>query len=428
MSNEVSSAKSGQQLKVLIVEDSITFSGILKRSILAKLDVEIELCCDYASTVECLKERRDEFFVALLDIVLPDAPDGEVVDLVVSHNIPSIVFTGEISDELRASMWSKRIVDYVQKVNFDDIEHVVGLVDRLRKNLFQKVLVADSSKSTRTLFRELLNVFNFQVVEVEDGKAALEQIETQDIHLLISGYDLPDMEGAALVKEIRKSYSKAKLPIIGFSRVAQATTTSEVLKSGANDFINSPFVPEEFYCRVANTVDTAEYIKTIKTISDNDSLTNLFTRRSLFKYGKKLFGQQKRSGATLVAVMLDIDNISAYNETYGQIVGDALIREVATVLANRFRKGDVVSRYGGDTFCVLCADMKLQYVESVFKELTAKIAKDAIEIGEYQLNVTVCAGINTLVGDNLEDMVVGAEKLLREAKKKGPGKVECGAV
>ncbi|WP_419783712.1 diguanylate cyclase [Maridesulfovibrio sp.] len=425
MSNNIQCPDSGRSVKVLIVEDSITFAGILKRSIQAKLNVEIELCRDYASTVECLKNRKDEFFVALLDIVLPDAPDGEVVDLVVSHDIPSIVFTGEISDELRATMWSKRIVDYVQKVNFDDIEHVVRLVDRLRKNIFSKVLVVDDSSTNRSLFHDLLKVFNFKVVESADGKSALDMVD-DEIQLVIAGSDLPDMHGAEFVKELRKKYPKSKLPVICFAGERDASITADVLKAGANDFINSPFATEEFYCRVANTVDTVEYIDTIKKISDNDSLTGILTRSSLFKYGEKLLSQQRRSQASLVAVMLDIHNLRGYNEAHGQFVGDEVIRQVAGMLSRRFRKGDVVSRYGGDAFCLLCADMKLEYVETVFKEIAADIAKTPIETGEHTINANVCVGINTLTNDSLEEMIAGAEQFLRVAKVKGAGTVECG--
>ncbi|WP_421903096.1 GGDEF domain-containing protein [Maridesulfovibrio sp.] len=174
-----------------------------------------------------------------------------------------------------------------------------------------------------------------------------------------------------------------------------------------------------------NTLDSAEYVKTIKRISDNDVLTDVFSRRALFKYGEKLFAQQKRSEASLVAVMIDIDNIKACNETYGQLVGDEVIRFVAEIIRNRFRKGDVVSRYGGDAFCVLCADMKLDYVESVFKELSANIAKDAFAIGEYKIKVTVSIGVNTSSADSLEEMISGAERLLQAAKMKGAGSIAC---
>lgn len=186
MSQESNSPGVTRPSKVLIVEDSITFAGILKRSILAKLNVEIMLFGDYASAKEYLEHSSDEFFVALLDIVLPDAPNGEIIDLVVSYNIPSIVFTGEISEELRSTMWSKRIVDYVQKVNFDDIQHVVGLVDRLKKNISRKAVIVDESDETRALFRDFLLVNNFQILEASNGNEALELVNNEKVHLVIN--------------------------------------------------------------------------------------------------------------------------------------------------------------------------------------------------------------------------------------------------
>lgn len=347
------------------------------------------------------------------------------MDFVISTGIPSIVFTGEVSDELRSSMWSKRIVDYVHKVNFDDIEHVVGLVDRLRNNVHKKVIIVDEAESNRSLFRGLLEVYNFQVLEALNGSAALDllKIEGDDVHLIIVGYYKDEKDTSSFIKEVRRIFSKSKLPIIGFSSSERANTSADLLKSGANDYIKKPFVPEEFYCRLSNTLDNAEYIKTIKTISDNDSLTGVFTRSSLFKYGEKLFAQQKRSEASLVAAMIDIDNIRGYNNSYGQFVGDEVIRQVAAMLRNRFRKGDVLSRYGGDVFCVLCADMKLEYVKSVFMELASNVASTEISVGEYKITATVSIGIHTQVVNSLDDMVAGASRILHEAKKNGPGSV-----
>ncbi|MFW5499759.1 MULTISPECIES: GGDEF domain-containing response regulator [unclassified Maridesulfovibrio] len=425
MSQESNSPGVTRPSKVLIVEDSITFAGILKRSILAKLNVEIMLFGDYASAKEYLEHSSDEFFVALLDIVLPDAPNGEIIDLVVSYNIPSIVFTGEISEELRSTMWSKRIVDYVQKVNFDDIQHVVGLVDRLKKNISRKAVIVDESDETRALFRDFLLVNNFQILEASNGNEALELVNNEKVHLVITGDQISVMDGPTTIKEIRKTHTKAELPIIGFSREGGSGLSAEFLKSGANDYIRQPFEPEEFYCRVNNTLDSAEYVKTIKRISDNDVLTDVFSRSALFKYGEKLFAQQKRSEGSLVAVMIDIDNIKACNETYGQLVGDEVIRFVAEILRNRFRKGDVVSRYGGDSFCILCADMKLEYVESVFKELAVNIAKETFDIGEYKIKVTVSIGVNTSSAESLEEMISGAERLLQAAKMKGADSIAC---
>ena len=61
------------------------------------------------------KKKKQHYSLALLDLNLPDATEGEVVDLVLSRGIPVVVFTSEINDEIREHIWSKKIVDYVLK-------------------------------------------------------------------------------------------------------------------------------------------------------------------------------------------------------------------------------------------------------------------------------------------------------------------------
>ncbi|SDL03938.1 response regulator receiver modulated diguanylate cyclase [Maridesulfovibrio ferrireducens] len=415
---------SSRPMKVLIVEDSMTFSGILKRCIKSSLNVESLVFGDYASAEEFLNNNECEFFAALLDINLPDAPNGEIVDLVVSKNIPSIVFTGELSDDLRDIMWAKRIVDYVPKENFGNIEHVINLVDRLRKNINTKVLVVDDSSTSRNLCRALLDVCNFQVIEAVNGQEGLDLINSDnEIRLVIADHYMPIMDGLTLVKEIRRKFSKSALPIIGLSGVGGATTSAYFLKAGANDYIHKPFLVEEFYCRVSHNIENSEYISTIKEMSEIDYLTGICNRRSFFKFGEKLFSQQQRSGATMVAAMIDIDEFKNCNDTYGHIVGDEVIKDVADLLASRFRKGDVVSRYGGDEFCLLCADMKPEEIKHVFDSVKDDIDNKIIKVGEHEIFVTVSIGVCSTMMPSLDEMVLVADKMLYDAKDSGRNQV-----
>ncbi|MBI9112893.1 diguanylate cyclase [Maridesulfovibrio ferrireducens] len=415
---------SSRPMKVLIVEDSMTFSGILKRCIKSSLNVESLVFGDYASAEEFLNNNECEFFAALLDINLPDAPNGEIVDLVVSKNIPSIVFTGELSDDLRDIMWAKRIVDYVPKENFGNIEHVINLVDRLRKNINTKVLVVDDSSTSRNLCRALLDVCNFKVIEAVNGQEGLDLVNSDnEIRLVIADHYMPIMDGLTLVKEIRRKFSKSALPIIGLSGVGGATTSAYFLKAGANDYIHKPFLVEEFYCRVSHNIENSEYISTIKEMSEIDYLTGIYNRRSFFKFGEKLFSQQQRHGATMVAAMIDIDEFKNCNDTYGHVAGDKVIKTVADLLASRFRKGDVVSRYGGDEFCLLCADMKPEEIKHVFDNVKSDIDNKAVKVGEHEIFVTVSIGVCSKMMSSLDEMVLVADKMLYDAKDSGRNQV-----
>jgi len=411
--------------KVLIVEDSLTFSGILKRSVSEKLDLESEVFRCYADAKAYLENSDCEFFSALLDLNLPDAPNGEIVDLVVAQQIPSIVFTGEVSDDLRDRMWAKRIVDYVPKENLGNIDHVMGLVNRLRKNISTKVLVVDDSSTSRNLCRNLLEVWNFEVLEAKDGFEALEIINSgkYDISLVIADHYMPGMDGLTLVKELRRNFSKSRLPIIGLSGVGGATTSAYFLKAGANDYIHKPFLTEEFYCRVTHNIENAEYIAMVKTLSDRDYLTGIYNRRSLFQYGEKFFAQQRRAGADMVVAMIDIDHFKNCNDTYGHDVGDEVIKKVARSLAQRFRKSDIVCRYGGEEFCILCSDTKLDEVVTVFDKIRTEIESSAIYVGKKEIYITVSIGMCGKQLGCLTEMISVADEQLYAAKKGGRNQV-----
>ena len=150
---------------VLIVEDSNLFASLLAQRVQARLGLPTERACDLHETKLRLESRPGGYFAALLDLNLPDAPNGEVVDLVTRHSVPSIIFTGSFNDEIRDIIWSKQIVDYVVKESPQTIEYIVDLLERLRRNRAIKALVVDDSRTARNLIGSLLRVHQYQVVE-----------------------------------------------------------------------------------------------------------------------------------------------------------------------------------------------------------------------------------------------------------------------
>ncbi len=116
--------------RILLVEDNKALSKLITKKMLQNLDFEVIQSYSYAE-VERELEDNDDFFIALLDLNLPDAPNGEVVDLVLSYGIPSIILTGNLDDELREEMSQKDIVDYVFKGTIEDVNYIFALIDRL---------------------------------------------------------------------------------------------------------------------------------------------------------------------------------------------------------------------------------------------------------------------------------------------------------
>ena len=104
--------------RILIVEDNKTLAKLIAKKIGAELDFEVDMAHSLSETKLFLS--RYSYFLTLLDINLPDAPNGEVVDYVIEKKNHVIVLSGNIDKEFRAKVLKKNIIDYVNKSGIND--------------------------------------------------------------------------------------------------------------------------------------------------------------------------------------------------------------------------------------------------------------------------------------------------------------------
>ncbi len=410
--------------KVLVVEDSRLFGSMLKKKIESASDFEVEWLQTYGETEQRIQSGEVDFFAALLDLNLPDAPTGEVVDLVLKLEIPVIVFTGDMTDKAREYIWSKKVAEYVLKEDSQSIDYIIYLLERLRRNINIKILIVDDSRFYRKIIRDLLQIHQYQTVEATNGNEALEMLnQNQDIAMVITDYNMPEMTGFELVKAIRATHSRDKLSIIGLSTEGSSNMSAQFIKSGANDFLNKPFGNEEFYCRITQTVVMMENIQRILDLSNKDPLTDLYNRRFFFESAYRMLASAKRDQITLSVGMIDIDFFKKVNDTYGHDIGDEVIKHLATTLNNRFRETDIVARFGGEEFCILTVNMDKDHVFNIYEELRKSIEDTTLTFGEQSLQYTVSVGVCCHVMDSIEDMIKQSDLMLYDAKEGGRNRV-----
>ncbi len=92
--------------------------------------------------------------------------------------------------------------------------------------------------------------------------------------------------------------------------------------------------------------------KELNYLAARDPLTNCYNRRILFDFMKRDFANPERLGEYCI-ILVDIDHFKAVNDTYGHSMGDSVLREVAAILQASVRKNDIVSRFGGEEFCIV---------------------------------------------------------------------------
>jgi diguanylate cyclase (GGDEF)-like protein len=410
----------------LIVEDSNVLAKVMKQTFEKRFNCEVDVASTYAEAEELLSSYADTYFCAFVDLTLPDCDTGEAVDLVIEHKVPTIVFTADISDDTQDFMWSKNLIDYVIKGDIRSIDLLVSLVERLKKNQQIKTLVIDDSPFSRKIMKRHLEARFFQVLEAANGVKGLEKFkENPDVALIIVDYNMPEMDGFEFTQKIRKKVTQREVPIIGVSGEGGSRLSSKFIKKGANDFIVKPFSADEFFCRVEQNIELIEHIKKIEQISFTDYLTGLWNRRYFLSNAKMLLGNARRSKFPIAVCMIDIDFFKKVNDTYGHEAGDLVLQRVAAVLQESFRSSDIVSRFGGEEFCVLAAGVDAEKAQKLFDDVRKNIESLKIDIDGKEISVTVSIGFQTDYMMELTDMINSADECLFKAKEQGRNRVIC---
>ncbi|MDJ0836881.1 MAG: diguanylate cyclase [Acidobacteriota bacterium] len=410
--------------KILVVDDSKAIRTLVKRKLEDELPMIVETAEDLRSTQELLEGHNRDYLMAVADLNLPDAPNGEVVDYISSKGVPSVVLTGNFDEKVRKKLYSKNIIDYLVKEGHRDLDLIVQTVKRLRSNQDYKILVVDDSRFSRRYVTKLLLRQHYRVVEAENGQDACEVIDREgDINLVITDFDMPEMDGFELIGRLRRKYGKDSIAIIGLSAREDDYLTAKFIKLGANDFLNKPFGIEEFYCRVSQNLELVELIQKIKDASNTDYLTKLFNRRYFFDSGSRNFNRAVKEGKSIALAMFDIDHFKNINDTYGHDGGDLALVEVASLLKRSFRPGDVVARFGGEEFCVLMLDVTALDAHRKLEQIRKDISNMTLHIDGRDFALTTSVGLATEADETLAQLIKTADERLYTAKQTGRNRV-----
>jgi diguanylate cyclase (GGDEF)-like protein len=414
------------KMKILVVEDSTTVTKILKHLSKQYPAIETLFASTFAQGRALYQQNKGEIFAAVVDLHLPDAPDGETVDHFLTLHIPVIVLTGNYSEMKRDQLLSKGIVDYIVKESVFSYNYVFKLVERLNKNQEIKILVAEDSKSVMLFIETLLQRQLYQVLTAQNGLEALDQLKANDdIKLLITDYHMPEMNGVQLVQNIRRNIDKSNLVIIGLSGENNGSLSAKFIKNGANDFLQKPFFHEELSCRVMHNIEELELIETIRESANRDFLTELYNRRYLFDKGGVLHTQATQKNTPLAVAVLDVDHFKKVNDSYGHRAGDTVLTILAKDLSSLFNRF-LTARMGGEEFCIVMPGLNNSQALTLLDKFRSRLANKIIEIDNDEvetdsvpIRITISAGVTNLLYGRLDHQVNFADQLLFRAKEAG---------
>lgn len=409
--------------RILVVDDSATVGMVVKNAVSNLVNIPVDLARSLSACAQLVADHPGKYLIAIVDLSLPDAKEGEAVDLVLGYGIATIVLTGSLDSETHDRISAKPIVDYVTKQSPGSIAIVQKSVQHTLRNMKSKVLIVEPDLAYRTRLKNILLTQRLQVIEADTAATALQEMEQRgDIAVVVTAYEIPDLDGVELSMKLRTNFPSTKLAILGITNSANDFSGVRFFKAGADDIIHKPFLVEEFVSRINARLDYLDSLRIIQEQANRDYLTKLYNRRYLFEMGNALFSSAKRSNIQIMIAMIDIDFFKRINDTYGHDVGDMAIVAVAQTLQKSFRSTDIVARMGGEEFCIVAVNNNAP--EETMNRMRQRIEEMPIPLNDKEaLHLTVSIGLTTTLCGTLDEMINKSDEALYKAKQSGRNQV-----
>ena len=165
------------------------------------------------------------------------------------------------------------------------------------------------------------------------------------------------------------------------------------------------------------TAELHTALEEIKTFAAIDALTGTLNRFTVEERLVAELARCERHGRRFALIMLDIDQFKAVNDSLGHVEGDRLLRTLARLVIERVRKSDVVGRWGGEEFLVICPETSLGNAARLAEDIRRSVASFDFGLGRP---CTVSQGVTVSVADDsVESIVARADQAMYAAKRAG---------
>ncbi len=407
-------------LRVVVAEQDKAVREALIDKVYDALGVYADSCNTARGVDRLLEKYPGEIVLAIVDTRLPDAPQGEVLELLTDAKIPTIAISPEVTDEVASRLVDKHIIDCVLKRGEDELDIVTDIVERTLLNHKRKILLYSHSDFNRRKIRQMLDIHRYTVYDVRSEREARRKLHNEpDIALVLLDQSVIEEKELTLISSLRQHYRKEELAIAAVCDQRDTQRNARLLRAGLNDVFCQPHQADEFYYRVRHCVESVERVREIKFSATRDRLTGLYNRDYLFDVGAISFGTAQRGDTPISLAMIEIDGFDELVLEHGHRSADAMLANIAPVIQRELRNNDIIARYHTATFACVASNVGDHNAIMVFERLRQRIAGSEILAGTQTLRVTASIGVCTQLYGSLGEMIGAAQQSLAEASKTG---------
>jgi diguanylate cyclase (GGDEF)-like protein len=293
----------------------------------------------------------------------------------------------------------------------------------------EKILIVDDSKTICQILADMMNSLGYENKAATDGLQALTMLKEEIFSVVISDIEMPGIDGLTLIKRIKEE--SPEIDVISITGFETKYSYSEVIKTGASDFIIKPFGIDEITAKL-NRIFRERNIKhqlekknaELLLLSMNDDLTGLYNRRHFYNQLEKEIIRARRQNRMLFLIMLDLDEFKKFNDTYGHLEGDRVLKEVGKAINKSIRSNvDEGFRYGGDEFTIIIPEANQRQTMQIAQRIQE--ACRAIQ----PLPIEISLGLVELTDNHdVESFVHCADQSMYQAKNSSTKILICGKI
>ncbi len=345
-------------------------------------------------------------------------------------NIPTIVVSGTIDEAQFRKGFRAGAIDFLEKPVSQPalaaIIESVSIKENTRPDGTTVILTQDNTLST--ILRKTLNFLNssINVCSTLDELETYLSVSIPDIVVLDLSEKTDKLNACMHVRGLLKSESPV---VIAIAEETDRDIMFQCFRFGATEFIIKPFGRDEVKARIENHIklkklqdELLQKNRILESLAYKDKLTGLMNRRYFDKALKDEVDKAKVKGTSLSFLMLDLDNFKQVNDQYGHDTGDAVLKEIASIIIDNVQGNAIPCRYGGEEFCIIYPDTGL--AEAVKNSEKIKRFCSAACISENRIYQTISGGVASFPETSRsEELVPDADICLYKAKEAGKNKI-----
>jgi len=287
------------------------------------------------------------------------------------------------------------------------------------------ILVIDDTISNLDIVNNFL--LEYDVIASDNGSDAIEIAKNEKIDLVLLDIMMPNLDGYEVCKILKSDTTTKDIPIIFLTSKSDEDSIEMAYDIGGIDYVTKPFKPKELLAKVKRELYLQDLQEELRLLASTDPMTKLYNRRYFMQISESLLELAKRNGSKTSIAMIDVDYFKKVNDTYGHKVGDDVLVFLSSLLQEKSRKSDIVSRWGGEEFIILFPNTDLDGAFVIAEKMRVSVEKSILCFGNTQkLSFTISMGLASVCNAedvNIEAAISRADIALYKAKSCGRNRV-----